>query len=73
MNDPQDSADADRLKTDVAARLRPVCPGLSEEDFETLVNDIARMAARFRQIEADPALWRTVDQAERPLAPFPPE
>jgi hypothetical protein len=76
MHDPnggRDPGQSERqFEAELRTRLRPVCGALPEPEFERLVRDIARMAERFREIEADPALWRTVDQRDRPLAPLPP-
>ena len=41
-----------QLAAEVAARLRPACAHLPEAAFSELVQDIARMKVRFREIDA---------------------
>ena len=55
----------EQLVADVAARLQRVCSHLSDDDFTRLVQDIARMAERFREIDADPRFWHAVEQDRR--------
>jgi hypothetical protein len=44
------------LKEDLALRLRPICSQMSEEEFERLVLDMARMRMRFWDLEQNTEL-----------------
>lgn len=71
---PRDSLDADRydqLVADITRRLRNACSYLDDDEFAALVARIAKVTARFLDIEADPAFWRSVTSNELPLAPLP--
>ena len=37
----------DKLEQDIAARLRPVCAHMSDEEFRALVSDIARVKLKY--------------------------
>ena len=45
MDDP--SALLAALQRDISDRLRPICSGLSEQDFEQLVRDIALVKLKY--------------------------
>ena len=72
MNDPPYTVRQDELTASIAARLRNACARMSDVEFAALVRDIARMAVRFREIDEQPHLLRTVDQSTVPIAPLLP-
>lgn len=61
-----------QLAAEVAARLRTACAHLPEAAFSELVQDIARMKVRFREIDAQTQLWQTIDRVASAMAPLPP-
>jgi hypothetical protein len=61
-----------QLAAEVAARLRPVCAHLPEAAFSELVQDIAGMKMRFREIDAQTQLWQGIDRVATTMAPLPP-
>ena len=61
-----------QLAAEVAERLRPVCAHLPEAAFSELVQDIARMKMRFREIDAQTKRWQGVDRVATATAPLPP-
>ena len=73
MDGQQESTDRhQQLAAEVAARLRPACAHLPEAAFSELVQDIARMEVRFREIDAQTKLWQTIDPVASAMAPLPP-
>jgi hypothetical protein len=42
---------------DISARLRDACAHLTEDEFDALVEEIARMRLRFDEIEAKPGAF----------------
>jgi hypothetical protein len=61
-----------QLAAEVAARLRPACAHLPEAAFSELVQDIADMKMRFREIDAQTKLWQGIDRVASAMAPLPP-
>ena len=59
------------IVADISARLRRAFPNVPDDEFGTLVQDVTRVALRFREIDADPTLWRPISSAGAPLAPLP--
>ena len=47
------AAELQRVVADIAARLRKSCPHLSDEEFSTLVLEIAQRRMRFDQMDPD--------------------
>lgn len=45
-NDPNDTA-LPELRQSIAERLRPVCPDIPQEEFERLVEDVARVKTKY--------------------------
>ena len=56
---------------DLSARLRRACADMPDDDFSALVQDVARMAVRLREIDEDPTLWRPATSKGAPVAPLP--
>ncbi len=51
------------LQRDIAARLRPICPDLSEASFDQLVRDIALVKLKYGvESELSPSLRRDLEQ-----------
>ena len=61
-----------QLAAEVAARLRPACAHLPEAAFSELVQDIAGMKMRFREIDAQTKLWQGIDRVATAMAPLTP-
>ena len=61
-----------QVAAEVAARLRPACAQLPEAAFRELVQDIAGMKMRFREIDAQTRLWQGIDRVVTSMAPLPP-
>ena len=60
--DPTSDSALEREKVELAARLRPVCPDMSAEEFAALVERIAKVNLKFRSRPGDHALplgWRS--------------
>ena len=72
MDRPQERTDRhEQLAAEVAARLRPSCGHLPEAAFSELVQDIASMKVRFREIDAQTKLWQSIDRVASTMAPLP--
>jgi len=70
-SDDADRERYDRLVADLSTRLRRSCAHLPDDEFDAPVHKIARVTARFWEIEANPAFWRSLDSKSVPLAPLP--
>lgn len=47
MPNNANDATSPELRQSIARRLRPVCPDISEDEFERLVRDVARVKAKY--------------------------
>lgn len=50
---PEQDQYLERLKRDIAARLRPVCAAMSEAEFAALVNRVAQVDLKYRARRTD--------------------
>lgn len=50
---PEQEEYLERLKRDIAARLRPVCARLPEAEFAALVDRVARLDMKYRARRTD--------------------
>jgi hypothetical protein len=51
-----------RARAEIASRIRRVCAGLSESEFEALVDRMAGVQCKYEQINGDPASLHQVLQ-----------
>ncbi|HEY2376106.1 MAG TPA: hypothetical protein VGH98_09045 [Gemmatimonadaceae bacterium] len=54
----------EQLKREISHRLRPVCDFLSAQDFEQLVERVARVQRKYEQQQTYEILWASRQAAE---------